>query len=392
MSLTDLKVRQAKPTDKTQKLADGGALYLVIKPNGTKFWWYRYKLDGKENTYSIGEYPAVSLQDARKDRDAARELVKKGMHPGHHRQAERLKQLHSNANSLEAVAKEWLGKKDGHSTEKYIDQIQRSFEMNVYPYVGRMPIRDVTAAHLLPILQRMEERGALTLAIQTRQWLSSLFKFAVVTMRADGDPAAALSGLIKRLPVNHAKPMDEVGIREFWQRLARFKGNRQTAIALELLLYLFVRTGELRLSEWSELDMDSAMWELPPGRMKRRRTHLVPLSRQAVELFREMHQINGGRTYVFQSTRKPNDVMSATTINRALEYLGYAPGTVTAHDFRATASTRLHEMGYRPDIIELQLAHVEKSKTKAAYNHAVYLQERKKMMQEWANYVDTLRS
>lgn len=402
MPLTDIKIRQAKATDKVQKLADGGSLFLIIKPNGSKFWWYRYKLPDaagaiKENTFSIGEYPDVSLLDARKARDKAKELVKKGVHPVRHRQNEKLKQLHANRDTLEAVAKDWLAGREGKISARFKDQIERGFENNVYPYVGKMNIRDLShePALILDILRAMEKRSAHTLAIMVLQWLSAVFRHGIVTRKCDMDPAASLRGQIKRPPIAHAKPLGEDGIRDFWQKLDRFKGNRQTAIALQLLLYLFLRTSEIRLALWSEVDLDAAAWEIPGERMKMRRAHLVPLPRQVVALLQEMRCISGSNAhgFMFPSTRHPDKVMSATTLNRALEYLGYQPSEVTAHDFRATASTLLYESEkYRSEVIEMQLAHVEKSRTKAAYNHAQYLPERKRLMQDWADYVDSLRA
>lgn len=401
MPLTDVRIRQAKPSEKIQKLADGGSLFLVIKPNGTKLWWYRYKLPDaagalKENTYSIGEYPEVSLQDARKERDKAKELVKKGMHPQRQRQATKLKQLHANRQTFQAVGTEWLEGRKGKISDRFYDQIERGLNNNVFPYVGKMNIRELSTepALILDILRTMEKRGAHTLAIMVLQWVSAIFRYGILTRKCDVDPAAALRGQIKRPPVDHAKPLGEEGIRDFWKKLARFGGNRQTAIALQLLLYLFVRTTEIRFGLWPELDWDGALWEIPGEKMKKRRTHLVPLPRQVIPLLKELHCISGSNAhgFMFPSTRDPNKVMSATTVNRALEYLGYQPSSVTGHDFRATASTLLHESGrYRPEVIEMQLAHVEKSMTKRAYNHAQYLPERTAMMQEWADWVDSLR-
>lgn len=390
MPLTDIKVRQAKPTDKLQKLADGGALYLVIKPNGTKLWWYRYKLDGKENTFSIGEYPAVPLQQARQERDAARELVKKGIHPGHYRQLEKIKQLHLNANSFEAIAREYVERRDGQVSPYYLRQMKTGLEKDVYPVIGHFPITDVKAAHLVKIIQGIEDRGAPTVAINTRQWISRVFCYATMTARAEHDPASALRGLVRRPKVEHAKPLTEEEIADFKARLARFRGARQTTIALNLLLLLFCRTIELRRAEWVDVDFEKEQWVIPAEKMKMGRVHVVPLSRQALVLLKELHRITGGGSLVWPSARNPSVMTCATTVNKALEHMGYGTGRVTGHDFRATASTRLHEMGYRPDIIELQLAHVEKSKTKAAYNHAQYLPERRRMMQEWADWIDTL--
>ncbi len=390
MPLTDVKIRQAKTADKVLKLTDSNGLYLEIKPSGSKLWRYRYRIAGKENLFAVGEYPSLSLQDARKARDNARELVKQGIHPSHARQTTLVDQLAKNANTFEAVAREWLEKKKDKWTPYHHKQASSCLEQNAFPKIGRLPIRNVTAAHLLTILQAMEKRGAETYALQLRQWCSAIFRHAVVTLRADGDPAAALKGAIHRPKTEHSKAMPVETIGDFKAKLDRYGGNRTTVIAMRLMLYTFVRTVELRKATWAEFDLDTAEWRIPPERMKMRRLHVVPLSRQSVELLRELNRITGACEWLFPNFRRPDDVMSATTINRALEHMGYASGLWTGHDFRATASTRLHEMGYRPEVIERQLAHVEGNKTKAAYNHAEYLAERREMMQAWADWLDNI--
>lgn len=390
MPLTDVKIRQSKATDKVLKLTDGHGLYLEVKPSGSKLWRYRYRINGKENLFAIGEYPAVSLLDARKARDDARELVKQCIHPAHARQSVLADQLAKNASTFENIAREWLEKKKDKWSAYSHKQATNCIEQNAFTKIGRLPIRNVTAAHLLDILQAMEKRGAETYALQLRQWCSAIFRHAVVTLRADADPAAALKGAIHRPQINHSKPMSADQIGDFKVRLTKYGGNRTTVIALRLILYTFVRTVELRKASWIEFDLEGAEWKIPAERMKMRRLHIVPLSHQAVELLGELRKITGAGDWLFPNFRRPRDVMSATTINRALEHMGYASGLWTGHDFRATASTQLHEMGYRPDVIERQLAHIENSKTKAAYNHAEYLPERRNMMQAWADWIDKI--
>ena len=388
MPLTDVKIRQARAADKLLKLTDSNGLYLEVKPNGSKLWRYRYRIAGKENLFAVGEYPAMSLQDARKARDDARELVKQGIHPSHARQSTIAGQLAKNADTFEAVAREWLERKREKWTPYYHKQATSCLEQNAFPKIGRLPIRNVTAHHLLEFLQTMEKRGAETYALQLRQWCSAIFRFAVVTLRADADPAAALKGAIHRPQVNHSKPMSREQIGDFKARLTRYGGNRTTVVAMRLMLYTFVRTVELRKAHWDEFDLVGAEWKIPAERMKMRRLHLVPLSRQAVALLNELRRITGAGDWLFPNFRRPDDVMSATTINRALEHMGYSSGLWTGHDFRATASTQLHEMGFRPDVIERQLAHVEENKTKKAYNHAEYMVERREMLQAWSDWID----
>lgn len=388
MSLTDIKIRQAKAIDKTLKLADANGLYLEVKPGGAKLWRYRYRIAGKENLYAIGDYPTITLSEARKVRDEARELIKKGLHPAHARQNERLLKIAANNDTFKAIAEEWIEKKRRGWAPYYLKQIEHGMKADIYPRIGRLPIRAVTPADVLAILDRTSRRGAETVAINLRQWCSAVFRYAVATLRADNDPAAPLRGAIIRPPVNHSKPLSREEIADFLKRLDGYGGNRTTAIALRLLLLTFVRTVEMRKAEWTEFNFDQSEWRIPPARMKMRRMHIVPLARSTVDLLRELQQITGAGRWLFPNTRRPHDVMSATTVNRALEYMGYASGAVTGHDFRATASTRLHEMGFRSEFIELQLAHVERNRVKAAYNHADYLPERRQMVQAWADWLD----
>jgi integrase len=399
MPLTDAKIRNTKPEAKPVKLADGGGLYLEVRPTGAKLWRYRYRIAGKENVFAVGEYfndkrgGHVSLDEARTERDKARALVKQGIHPAHHRQAERLATHAENANTFEAVAREWIAKKKSGWTAYYLRQVERFMEADVFPKIGKLPIRSVTAAHLLEIVKLIEGRGAETVAVLVRQWASAIFRYAVATLRADSDPAAALKGAIHRPKVEHHKPMTRDQIGDFVKALDGYAGYRTTVIALRLMLLTFVRTVELRGAEWSEFDLDRAEWRIPAERMKMRETHIVPLSWQAVELLRELHTYTGGRAFLFPNYRNPKACMTATTLNRALERMGFNGKDsigFSAHGFRATASTILNETGFRPDVIERQLAHAERDKTRASYNQAEYLPERRAMMQQWADMVDSI--
>lgn len=391
MALTDLKIRRSKPDAKAYKIADSGGLYIEIKPTGSKLWRYRYRIAGKENVYALGDYPDVSLSDARTARDQARVLVKQGIHPSHVRQAEKLSNIADGANTFQHIAEEYAEQKARKWSEKYAGQFKRAMTANVYPYIGKLPIKQVTSAHLLEILRRMDKSGAPTYAIMVRQWCSSVFRYAASTMRADTDPAAALKGAITRPDIDHARALSPEEIKDYLERLGKFGGNRTTSIALELLLLTFVRTAEIRQAEWKEVDLKGGQWQIPGSKMKKKRVHVVPLSVQAVGLLKELQYITGNGRWLFPNTRRPHDVMSATTVNRALEYLGYPTGQVTGHDFRATASTRLYEMGYPEAHIEIQMAHAKKNKTAAAYNHAQYLPERIRMMQDWSDYVYSLK-
>jgi integrase len=392
--LTDTQISGAKPKAEPYRLADGGALFLEIRPTGAKLWRYRYRIAGRQNIYAIGKYfdgkkkppDHVSLEAARAERDQARKLVKQGIHPAHERQTVRLRQHVENSNTFEGVAKEWIEQNKPHWTSGYLAQVENMLKDNVFGYVGSLPIRSVTAAHLLEILQRVDKRGAKTVALLLRQWCSAIFRYAAVTLRADADPAAALKGSIKRNRVKHKTPLTRDEIPELLDK-ADSNANRATAIALRLLLYTFVRPGELRCAEWAEFDLERGEWRIPAQRMKMREMHIVPLADQAVALLRELKDITGTSIFLFPNYRRPDTVMTITTLNRALERMGFG-GRFSAHGFRATASTFLNEMGYRPDLIERQLAHAERNKTRASYNQAEYLTERRKMMRQWANAVD----
>lgn len=399
MPLTDAKIRNTKPEAKPVKLVDGGGLYLEVRPSGAKLWRYRYRIAGKENVFAVGEYfndkrgGHVSLDEARSERDKARALVKQGIHPAHHRQAERLATHAENANTFEAVAREWIAKKKPGWTPYYLRQVERFMQADVFPKIGKLPIRSVTAAHLLEIVKLIEGRGAETVAVLVRQWASAIFRYAVATLRADSDPAAALKGAIHRPKVEHHKPMTRDQIGDFVKALDGYAGYRTTVIALRLMLLTFVRTVELRGAEWSEFDLDRAEWRIPAGRMKMRETHTVPLSWQAVELLRELRTYTGGRAFLFPNYRNPKTCMTGTTLNRALERMGFNGKDsigFSAHGFRATASTILNETGFRSDVIERQLAHAERDKTRASYNQAEYMPERRAMMQQWADMVDSI--
>ncbi|MBP3974354.1 tyrosine-type recombinase/integrase [Pseudoxanthomonas spadix] len=391
MPLTDVKIRNTKPGPKPAKLADGGGLYLEVRPTGARLWRFRYRIAGKENLFAIGEYPSIGLAEARAEHGKARALVKQGVHPSHNRQAERLSIQVANANTFEAVAREWISKKSPRWTAYYLRQVTRFLESDVFPHVGKLPIRNVTSAHLLEVIRRIEARGAVTVALLVRQWSSAIFRYAVATLRADGDPAAALKGAIHRPKVEHHKPLSREQIVGFKEALERYGGYRTTVIALQLMLLTFVRTVELRKAEWSEFDLEHAEWRIPAERMKMREPHIVPLSRPAVDLLLELRTYTGGRGFLFPNYRSPKECMTATTLNRALERMGLNGKDsigFSAHGFRATASTLLNEMGYRPDVIERQLAHAERDKVRASYNQAEYMEERTAMMQEWADFLN----
>lgn len=391
--LTDLKIRKAVPAEKPYKLLDGNGLHIEIRPQGSKNWRYRFRLQGKESVFAIGPYPEISLAEARTQRDKAKELVKQGLNPAHNRQQLVQSNIDHAKNTFQATAEKWVEKNKGNWSPYYCDQVQRGLKANVYPKIGRLPIRNVDSGHILDILEEIEKRGAKTIAQLVRQWLSAIFQFAIVTRLTKSDPAMALKGYIKRDKVKHHRPLSAKEIKQFLKALDDFGGFIRTKIALRLLLLTFVRPGELRGANWEEFDLESKEWRIPAERMKMKEPHVVPLSEQVIKLLRELKESGTTQGNLFPNLRSPGKIMTSTTLNRALERMGFnGKGSIgfSSHGFRATASTILNEQGYRPDLIEKQLAHGERNKVRAAYNHAQYLPERRAMMQEWADYIDSL--
>lgn len=396
--LTDTKVRTAKPSEKPYKLQDGQGLFLDVRPSGAKIWRYRYWLTPeKDGLFTIGDYPGVSLSEARKSREWAREQVKLGLNPTIVKQAEKARRIDEAAETFESVALEWIEHNRDHWSKRYCDQAEGYMKADVFPHIGTLPIRSVEAAHLLPILKRVEKRGAESIAKLIRQWSGQIFRYAVASGRAGGDPSTALKGALKRRPVRHNPPLSKANIPVLLKKLDDYGGYITTRIAVKVMLHTWTRTQELRLGEWEEFDLDGAEWRIPAERMKMAKhmlpgeVHIVPLSRQVVASLRELHTITGGRKYLFPNLRSPDACMTGTTINRVLERLGFA-GEFSGHGFRSTASTFLHELGYDEKVIDRQLAHAERNKTKAAYNHAEYLPLRREMMQAWSDWIDGLVS
>ncbi len=397
-ALNPSTLKHTKPKAAPFKLADGGGMYLLINPSGARLWRYKYRLEGKEQTFALGSYPELSLAQARLDHEKARELVAKGISPTHHRKEKKQEALTETKNSFEAVTRKWMAEKSARWTPLYLLQVKTTMERDVFPKIGKIKIKNVTAAQLRPILvevasrkqppdgKKQRARGAATVAILIRQWCSMIFRYAVAHGLADADPAYALRDIVSRPKVQHHSHLLAKELPAFLAKLRGFTGTRQVGIGIELLMLTFVRTGELRRAEWSEIDLEKSIWRIPAEKMKMGREHLVPLSSQAKKLILELQSIAGSNSYLFPNLRSPKTVMSNTTINRALERMGYG-GRLSGHGFRGTASTCLNETGYPAHIIEKQLAHDRKSQVEASYNHAEFLSERTKMMSFWSDFV-----
>ena len=391
--LTDVICRNATSNGlEVRKLADGGGLYLWVYADGRKYWRFRYWQAGKEKSLSLGVYPATNLKRARKKREAERQRLDSNLDPSAERQAEKLRTKIAVANSFEAVAREWYAKQAKHWVPGHADDVLRRLEVNAFPKIGRRPISQIDAPELLAALRPMEERGAHDLAHRVLQVCGQVFRYGIATGRCSRNLAADLRGALTPHKKKHQPAVRPEEFPTLLSAIAGYEkiGDKQTRLALELLLLTFTRTNELIGAMWNEFDIDAGIWVVPAERMKMKTEHLVPLSPPAVAILAELKEIGGGSRFVFPG-RNRNKPISNNTLLFALYRLGYK-GKMTGHGFRAVASTMLNEMGkFRPDVIERQLAHSERNEVRGAYNRAEYLPERKKMMQAWAKHVETLR-
>ena len=389
ISLTDTKVRNAKPQAKPVKLYDGGGLFLLVQPTGGKWWRYKYRFAGKEKLLALGAYPDVSVADAREHHLQARKALAAGNDPGQvKKEAKRLALLKSE-NTYEAVAREWYEQRKHKWTTGYTAAMMVRLERHMFPKLGNRPIADITAPELLSVVHVVEETGALDMAQRLLQASGQIYVYAIATGRAERNIAIDLRGALKPPVRKHMAYLKAGDLLECLQKLEAYDGNLQTKLGLKFLLLTFVRTAELRGAEWAEVDLDKSEWRIPAERMKMRDPHIVPLSAHAVDVLRELRNHTGNRQHLFVNQHKPSGCMSENTLLYALYRMGYH-SKATGHGFRATASTILNEHGFSPDVIERQLAHCERNKVRAAYNHAQYLPERRKMMQWWGDYLDTI--
>lgn len=385
--LTVSTVKNAKPRTKPYKVADGRGLFLLVQPTGAKWWRFRYLRPDtrKANSLSLGTFPDTSLKQAREKRDALRKRLAEGIDVGVERQAPR--------DSFQAVAEEWFARFSPKWAKSHSSKVIRRLEKDVFPYLGQVSINTITAPQLLALARRVEKRGRLETAHRLLQNLGQVFRYAVACGYAERNPVSDLRGALPPATARHYPTIaDPARIGELLRAMDSYAGEPVTCAALRLLPILFCRPGELRHMEWSELDFETAQWTIPAAKMKGRRAHIVPLSRQALAILAELHPLTGTRRYVFPGLRSRERPISDMTINAALRRLGYTREQLTAHSFRSIASTRLNEMGFPYDAIERELAHVERDKVRAAYNHAEHLAERARMMQAWAHYLDGLRA
>ncbi|MBN3779814.1 integrase arm-type DNA-binding domain-containing protein [Burkholderia sp. Ac-20345] len=401
MPLTDTTIRNTKPTEKPIKLFDGGGLFLLVTPAGQRYWRLKYRADGKEKLLALGVYPEVTLATARRKRDEAREKLAAGIDPGAAKKAEKRTQRLSAENSFEAVAREWHAKYAASWSESHGARILRRLEVDAFPWIGGAPIADIEPPDVLDALRRVEKRGALETAHRLQANISQVCRYAVATSRAKRDVTADLRGALPPVQTEHmAAITDPKQVAELLRAIDGYHGTFPVQCALRLAPLLFQRPGELRAAEWSEFDLDDATWEIPSERMKRTKqgkasgsAHIVPLPAQAILILRELHALTGNGRFLFPSVRTKDRPMSDNTINGALRRLGYDGDTMTGHGFRAMARTILDEvLGVAPAVVEAQLAHAVKDPLGRAYNRTAHLPHRREMMQQWADYLDQLKT
>ena len=392
MSLTDTLIRNAKPGTKPIKLFDERGLFLLVTPTGGKWWRFRYMFDGKEKLLSLGVYPDVSLKDARERRDEARKLVANGVNPSENRKIQKSARADLIANSFEVVAREWFAKYSATWAKNHGDRIIRRFERDIFPWIGARPIAEINAPELLATVRRIENRGALETAHRALGNCGQVFRYAVATGRAERDPSGDLRGALPPVRGTHfAATTEPKRFAEILRALDGYEGTLTVRCALRLAPLVFVRPGELRNAQWADIDFEAAEWRYLVT--KTNTPHIVPLATQAIEILRELQPLTGNSRFVFPSARSFIRPMSDNAILAAMRRLGIDKDEMSGHGFRAVARTILDEvLGVRPDFIEHQLAHAVRDPNGRAYNRTAHLLERRKMMQQWADYLDKLKA
>lgn len=406
--LTDTQCRNAKTADKPLKLNDGKGLYLEVRPNGSKLWRYRYKINGKENLFAVGDYcqqatggteddakarregRRFTLSEARGERERCRGLVKQGVHPSHSQRTERLRRSIEAGNTFQAVAETWIKDHGKAWSDNYRRQIVQRLGADAYPHIGALPIKDITPAHVKDVLKRVERRGSPSSAKLLRTWIGGVFRYAAGELLVETDPTWPLRNTIRAPKTQHIQHLAAKEIPAFLQALERVQAEHATKIAAKLLWLTVVRTVELRCAEWQEFDLDAAMWKLPASRMKMREPHAVPLSEQAVALLRALQPLTGNGRYVFPGRKDREQPLTHEAFRDVFNRAGYA-GKFTPHGVRSTFSTYFNEANVDLELIELTLAHAERNKVRGAYNHAKKMRARRQLLQQWADLYDAWR-
>ena len=388
--LTDIQIRSTKPQTKAIKLTDSQGLYLEVTPSGSKHWRYRFRLDGKESLFSIGEYPDVKAAEARQLRDNARKLVKQGINPAHQRKQDKITKKYERANTFEAVASEWFAEKSAPWSKGYSGHVDTILKNDVNPHIGKLPIKDIKTPAVHDLIRKIEARQAPTRALLARQIIGSVFRLAIKTHRAEYNIVDPLKGDIARRAVEHRKHLKGDDLPDFLRKLEDYSGHVTTAIAMKLLMLTAVRPGEMCGSAWAEFNTVKAEWRIPAVRMKMKEEHIVPLSKQTLALLEQLRELTGHGKFLFPAQGTKSQTMPTATLRNAVAKMGFSD-RFSPHGARGTFSTMCNEAGYRSDVIERQLAHAERNKVRASYNQAEYMPERREMMEQWANTLDAIK-
>ena len=388
MALTEYEIKHLKAKSRMYRVSDGNGLALEVRPSGSKYWRWRYRYQGKEQMLAIGEYPIVGLAEARKKRDEAKGKLAEGKHLTREKKIQKLRQAHESANTFEKIARRWLEMKEQGLNEKYASQSLARMEQHVFPRIGALAIAEITIPDVVEVVEAIGKRGTIETAKRMKQIMSQVFRYAAQRGLCQHNPAADLRDLLPSQEKEHHACIHPSELPELLAKIESLQEN-VTKYAIKLLMLTFVRTGELIGAKWEEINWDKEEWHIPKERMKMRRSHTVPLSTQVIDILREQHKSTSEKEFIFFSAASACKHISNGTVLMGLRRLGYK-NRMTGHGFRTLASTILNEKGCAPDVIERQLAHEDTDKIRSAYNRAEYLLERKKMMQEYANYLDSV--
>lgn len=383
--LTDTAIKKLKPQEKQYKVSDSHGLYILVHSNGSLYWRQKYRINGREKLLSHGTYPLIGLAEAREMRDNARRLVKQGIDPINQKRIDKRQA----ENTFKIIATEWHSTMKNQWSEKHKKRVIDTLTQDIFPHIGNIPVNEIQTIQIIEALRRIERRGALEVAGRVAQRVNAVFRYALASGLIESNPATDVKAILKKPVKTQHNALDRKDLPEFLNKLDNNDSHVIVNLATKILLHTFVRTSELRLAKWGEFDFEERLWRIPAERMKMGVEHLVPLSNQALGLIDELRPLTGHREFVFASPRQPRKPLSQNGIIQCLYRMGYK-GTATAHGFRATASTVLHEMNYNSDAIERQLSHGEKDKVKAAYNRSKYLDERARIMQGWSDYLDSV--
>ena len=391
MPLTERAIKNLKPKAKQYRMTDSGGLCLDVTPSGGKLWRWRYYYQGKAQMMALGKYPAVPLSVARSRRDEARSLLEAGKNPIREKKAQRLRAMHAADNTFEKVARSWMELKQAGMNEKYRTQCLKRMEQHVFPVIGDLPISEITIPDIVRVVEKIGSRGTIETAKRMKQLISQTFRYASQRGLCQHNPAADLRDILPATPDVHHACVTPAELPALLQDIENYQGDKLVKLAIKFLALTFVRTGELIGAKWEEIDWSREEWHIPKERMKMKRPHVVPLPREAIAILKEIKEITEGKPFIFYSSRSKSRHISNGAILMALRRMGYK-GRMTGHGWRSIASTILNEKGYNPDWIERQLAHEDDDKVRSAYNRAEYLLERKKMMQDYAGILQTIKN